>query len=262
MTFDELADEFLTRELSVADSTDLFTSTRRQFALIEGQLEFARLTDCLIRQSTITCSNGVAEYNLLSTTFIAGGDFVKLAAQGPEYRLVSSNSTASGSTRYVAGKDFRKTDVQRLNDDQPGWRDSTGADMPESWYLRRDGGRHYVGLYPPPTIGSSETGSLTLPYVARPATTDVSTNEPLTISSQTRTDLRPYHPAVGHYAAAQLTKFRKDKAESDRQMQLFLGYVTAYIQDQRPAQGTRIMQTRTYFREASRIRERVTDPRR
>lgn len=263
--FSSLVAELLTRELGTDDSTELFTSGRRESAILEAEEQFADLTECLIRQSTIACSNGVAEYNLLSTVSVPGGDFVRMAAQGPEYRLVSSNSTVSGSTQYTDASVFLRTDVERLNREVPGWRDSTGATLPESWYLRVDGGRVFIGLYPPPTIQSSEAGSFMVPYVARPTTSTISsasTVEPFTVGGNARIDLRPYHRALPHYAAHELEKLRKDPEAADRQLQKFLGWVTRYLQDRRSKQGSRVSQSQNYFRRANRASERVTDPRR
>lgn len=252
----------LDTELGSSDSTVLYTSARREAALLEGEREFARLTECLIRQSTITCSNGVAEYDLLTNT----SNYTHVAAQQPEYRLVSSLSTASGSTRHTAGSDFLRTDIERLNREDPGWRDSTGASAPQSWYLRRDAAQVLFGITPPPTIASSESGALLVPYIAAPTQSTISagsTGEPYTFGgSSVRTDLRPYHQALVHWGAHKLFKLRRDTEASQIQLQVFLGYVTAYLQEQQPRGGDRITLNRTYFREASRRRERVTDPRR
>jgi hypothetical protein len=257
-TWSSLVGERLSIELGSEDSTQLYTDSRRQSAVLSGEREFARLTECLVRQSTISCVTGVAEYDLLANT----SNFVHMAAQGPEYKLVSSNSTASGSTRYTAGDSFSRIDIAQLNRETPGWRDSTGASAPTSWYLRRDSAALFLGLYPPPTIGSSETGKLSVPFVAQPTQSTISagsTGEPFTFGgSSVRTDLRPYHQALAHYGAYTLFKLRRDRDASQEQLQVFLGYVTSYLQEQRPRGGQRISVSRAYFQDARR-RGRAVD---
>jgi hypothetical protein len=262
-----LVGERLSIELGTDDSTTLYTDARRQAALLEAEREFARLSDCLVVQSTITCSNGVAEYNLLSTVNITNANFSHVSGQQPEYRLISSVSTQSGSTHWTAGSLFPRTDIERLNREDPGWRDSTGASAPASWYLRRDAGRLYLGLTPPPTIKSSEAGAVVFPYIAQPTQTTISTGstgEPFTFggASSVRLDLRPYHQGLVHYGAYKLFKLRRDTVASQEQLQTFLAYVSSYLQDTRSRGGQRISLAKTYFRDASKHRDRPTDPRR
>ena len=252
MNFGHLASSALDQELGTDDSTNLFTTARRQRAINRGHLEFADLTECAIRQSTVTCSNGVREYNLLSTVNVPGGDFLRLAAQGPEYHLISSGSSAS--TTFQAGPDFLRRDIAWLNSYQPAWRSSTGA-TPESYYERPDGGARFFGLNPPPRITSSETGKVILPYVAQPSSMTVSTDVPFTFTNTTnvspvRTDLEPYHQALVHYAASELEKLRKNYQGSQTQMQFFLGYVARYRQAQLPKGGQQVKTARNYFTDA------------
>jgi hypothetical protein len=261
-TMSTLSLELLSRELHSTDSTQLFTLNRRQTAIVKGEREFARLTKCIVRQTSLTCSNGVREYNLLSTASSLGSsDYREMAPQGPEYRLVSSNSTASGSTKHIAGQEFPRKDIERMNRETPGWRDSSGASLPQSWYLRRDGGNLYFGFQQPPTIKSSEVGTLMVPYVAAPDGSTSTGAEPFTINSTVRLDLRYYHQGLVHYAAHELEKLRPDMEASDVQLRKFMSYVQSYIEDQRPKGGRQISLGRMYYREASRIGERVSDPR-
>ncbi len=247
--FSSLWQEDLTRELRTNDSTDLFTDARRQAAILAGEREFADLTECLIRETSIACSNGVREYDLL---VLGSTSFSRMAPQGPEYRLVSSVSTAAGSTQRTAGDGFRQTDFPRLNREQPGWRDSTGADLPTGWYLRAEGGRLYFGFTEPPEIGTSETGTLTVPYVAHPSQSTNSTSEPFTVSSQVRVDLRVYHPALVHWAAHELEKYRGDLEASNLQLSRFQGYVTRYLEQRRQRSWQRVSLGLNYFARARR----------
>ncbi len=258
--FSCLAGELLSVELSDNDSTELFTTQRRQDAVIEGEREFADLTECFVRQSTITTSNGISEYSLLSTVNIPSGDYVRPSARGPEYHLTDSN----GNVTYTAGsKDFPRRDVETLNRDIPGWRDSTGASMPESWYLREDGGDLVVGLYPPPEIQSSESGQIVWPFVPYYAGSTTSTRGAFELNSTQRLDLRAYELAPVHYAASKLEKLRRDTVASDRQMQLFLSRVQRYVAQTKPQAGSRVTVNRQYFRESRRAGSPLSrDPRR
>ena len=249
-TIGDMSGELLTHELGTSDTSELFTSARRTQAVIEGEREFANVTECLIRESTVTTSNGVAEYDLLSTVVIPGGDFIRMAGRGPEYRLVSSNSTAVGSTRYVAGDEFPRSDIERLNRRDPGWRNSTGSQIPTDWYLKRESGKLLFGMYPPPTVTSSESGALRIPYVAYPATSTESTHVPFTYAGETRTDLAPYHRAIVHWAAHKLEKLRRDIEASEVQLQKFTGYVQEYLEEYRPKGGQRVTLSRNYLTEA------------
>jgi len=263
--FSHLYSSGLDYELGSADSTRLFTTARRQNSINEGLQEFADLTECFTRQSTVTCSNAVGEYNLISTVMMPGGDFSRLAKQRPEYRLVSSGS--SGSTRHVSGEAFERRDVEWLNQYEPHWRQSTGADLPRFYYERMDGGRRLIGLYPPPTIGTSESGFLTVPYVARPQVMTSDTDVPFAIASTAvgpstgiRQDLTPYHQAAIHYAAHKLEKLRKNEVQSQRQLQLFLSYVQRWLFAMKPKGGQTIKHARSYFAEITKRRRDVGGP--
>jgi len=68
--FETLYSDLLDYELGTNDSAVLFTTARRKASVNEGLREFADLTECWTRESTITCSNGVATYSLMSTVNI------------------------------------------------------------------------------------------------------------------------------------------------------------------------------------------------
>lgn len=250
MQFSQLYTDRLDEELGTDDSTSLFTTARRQRAINAGVRQFADLTECYQRESSISCSNGVGEYDLLSTVNTTAGDFVRLSKQEPEYRLVSSGAATSASTSYVSGKDFVRRTVQWLDEYEPGWRNSTGG-TPQIYYERVQTGRRFIGLYPPPKIGSSETGTLRLPYVARPSSMSSDTDVPFKDSSlATRNDFEPYHEAFAHYAAYRLEKLRVQPQESNAQLQTFLGYVQRFPGAMRPKGGTTVKMARSYFGDA------------
>lgn len=252
MLFSELYSSALDHELGTDDSTKLFTSGRRKRAINRGLQEFCDLTACALRQSTVTCSNGVGEYNLLSTVTLVNGDFSRYAPQPPEFVRISSGSSAS--TTFTP---LERRDIPWLNQYAQGWRSSTGAD-PESYYDRPDGGRRFFGLQPPPRIGSSETGKVILPYLARPSSMTADTNVPFSFAdtngSTTREDLEPYHQALVHFAAAELEKLRRDYEASQYQTKLFLGYVQRYREQREPMGGQQFRQARNYFAEVKRKR--------
>lgn len=244
MQFSHLYSSALDQELGTDDSTRLFTTARRQRAINEAHRQWCDLTECAIRQSTVTCSNGVGEYNLISTVNVPGGDFLRIAKQGIEYHLISSGSTKS--TRFVAGDLLPRREIQWLNQYDLGWRGSTGAD-PYAYYERFDGGQRLLGLVPPPRIGSSETGKVILPYVAKPSSMTADTSVPFTFGSTVREDLEPYHQALVHYAAHELEKLRLDHEASQSQLQIFLGYVQRFFQAMRPHGPMTVRVARNYF---------------
>lgn len=251
MNFSHLYSSALDQELGTDDSTRLFLTGRRKQAINNGHLQFCDLAGCAIRQSTITCSNGVREYNLLSTAILSNGDFLRLSGQMPEYSLTSSGS--SGFTRVIAGDDFPRLNVERLNQYDPGWRTSTGSD-PAGFYERMDGGRRFFGLNPPPLIGSSEVGKILLPYVAKPITLADDTHVPFTFSdtngATTREDLEPYHQALVHYAAYELEKLRINTEASQSQLQIFMGYVARFKEYMRPPGPQYVRLARNHFNNA------------
>lgn len=256
--FSSLFSARLDEELHSADSTVLFTTARRKAAVNRGQDEFADLTECLSRQSTITIAGGTAEYNLNSTGVIAAGDFVRLAKEPVQFRYVD----ASSNLTIVEGEGLPQRDVGWLHANRPGWQQSTVASdvaqYPDTYYLRADGAALYLGFTPTPSTGSSASASVIVPYLAKPTPLTSDTQEPFAVGGASRTDLRPYHQALVHYAAHQLEKLRADDAASERQLRKFLDYVARYLQATRIKGGTSIASMRPYFR---RRRWAAEDPR-
>lgn len=238
MTFEELYGVELTRELATADTTARFTTVRRKAAINAGQLEFAKRTHCLTRETTIAIVDGTQEYDLEATITDFGG----ISAQGVSIKIVGSSAT-----RYIEGDDLIETTVERLNVEEPGWRADT-ASTPRYVYLRRNGGTVNIGFHPAPDVGSGETWTVILPYWAIPADMSATTDEPFTISSNTIKSLRPFHRALVHYGAHDLEKLRKDLGRAAAQLQLFEQYVAEYEQEQRPKRGTRVRLARDYRR--------------
>lgn len=255
--FSTLYGSRLDEELGTDDASVLFTTARRKAAINRGVSEFAELTECLLRKSTIAISGGTGEYDLNSTLLIADGDFVRLTKQQVEFRYVD----ASSNETVLAGDDLPRRDVDWLNRYSPGWQTSTVASsvmqMPEFFYERMDGGHRYLGLTPIPSTGSSASAKVIVPYVARPAVLTSDTSEPYTVGGFVRADLRDYHQASVHYGAHQLEKLRRDDQASDRQLQKFLGYVQRYVQNARIKGGQAVTMARNYFK----TQAQGTDPR-
>lgn len=255
--FSSLYGARLDEELGTDDNSVLFTTARRKAAINKGQSEFAELTECLQRTSTVTLTGGTSEYDLNSTVVIPGGDFVRFSKQQVEFRY----RDASSNLTILSGDDLVRRDIDWLNRYEPGWQDSSVASsvaqMPTWYYERLDGGARYLGFTPTPSTGSSASMTALVPYVARPAVMSSDTNEPFQIGAVVRGDLRDYHQALVHFAAHQLEKLRRDDQASDRQLQKFLGYVSRYYQNMRRKGGQSLTLARNYFKTTS----KVSDPR-
>jgi hypothetical protein len=257
MLFSSLYGARLDEELGTDDSTVLFTTARRKAAINKGVQEFAELTECFTKESTVTLTGGTGEYDLNSSLVISGEDFVRLSKQPVEFRYTD----ASSNLTVLSGDDLPRRDIPWLDRYSPGWQTSTVASsvsqMPEFYYERTAGGARYLGFTPVPSTGSSASMRAIVPYIARPAVMASDTNEPYQDGALVRRDLRDYHQASVHYAAHQLNKLRRDYEESHRQLQLFLGYVTRWFQNNRPKGGNAVTMARNYFK----TRSKVQDPR-
>lgn len=245
--FSSLYTARLDRELGTDDSTALFTTARRKAAVNEALVEFAKLTDCFQRRSTVTLTGGTAEYDLNSTSVIPGGDFVRFSKEQVEVHYTD----AAGDVTVLAGDDLIRRDVEWLNRYEPGWTNDTTASsvqqLPVAYYERVDQGQRFLGFYPKPCTGSSASAVARVPYIAQPAALTSDTSEPFS----GRLDLRPYHQGLVHYAAYQLEKLRRDDQASDRQLQRFMGYVQQYLQDMRRRGGSALTFAKAYFRRPS-----------
>ena len=246
-TFDQLTGILLDQELHSADSTTLFTSTRRSQAVNDAYAEFCELTECLLRLSTVTCSCNTQEYNLLSSAVLGSTDFVRLAPRGVEYHLLSSHGGSSARLQQLSGDDFPRRDIEWLNKYEPGWR-STTPTTPSGYYVdERDGG-YRIGLDVRPNIRSSEIGTLLVPFIARPAPMTSSGDVPFTIGSATRSDLIPFHQALVHGAASRLEKLRADNEAVDRQYALFLSFVNRFTEKMRRRGGAFVTLSKNYLK--------------
>lgn len=247
--FSSLYGTRLDRELGTDDASVLFTTARRKQAINEGAGEFAQLTDCLTRWVNVPIVSGTGEYDLNSTTVIPAGDWSDFAKEPLEFLYTD----ASSNVTVLSGDAFVRRDILWLDRYRPGWRlssvtnTSTGATYPSAYYLRADGPSLWLGMTPTPTVGSSATAIVKLPYDANAPVMTAGTDEPFMFNSSARIDLRPYHQGLVHYGAHVLEKLRRDDAASDRQLQKFLGYVSRYVNDMRIKGGRMISLGRSYF---------------
>ena len=246
-TLGTLSKERLSVELNNA-STALYTSTRRQQAINDAQEEFADLTECLVRQTTIALSCGVTEYTLLSSGVLTGStDYTRLSSQGVEYLFTDSN----GLVQQLAAEDFPRREIHLQNRAEPGWRASTTpVQSPTAYYVRPAGGDLVIGLFEPPKVGSSQTAALLVPYVARPAPMDSTTAVPFTVAGSVRLDLSLYHRALPHYAAHKLLPLTGDYQGSAAQLQLFNSYVLRFRENARPKGGQTVTYATDYLSRA------------
>lgn len=233
----------LDRELGTDDSTVLFTTARRKAAINEAQYEFAELTECLQRTSTVAIVAGTAEYDLNANST----DFIRFTKEQPAYYYTD----ASGNQTVYSGDDLPRREVEWLNRYEPGWKLSTlassVAQVPQVYYERTDGSQRLLGFWPTPGIESSGSAKVVYAYLANPVPLTSDTQEPFFVGSGYRTDLRPFHQALVHFAASQLEKLRKDDQASDRQLQKFLGYVQRFLGNNRVKNGTTLTSARRYF---------------
>lgn len=251
-TFEDLYTRRLDRLLNSNDSNTLFTSTRRQEAINDGYQEFAALTECYQRRSTVSVSCNTTEY-VLSTI----SEFTRISEQGlVEYHRLSSGGGSSAKLTQQAGFDLERRDELWLNRYEPGWRMSTSpVRNPSAYYVRFDGGQAILGLSDPPNVGSSETAKLIVPFVARPEPMSASTQIPFTdTNGNSRHDLAEYHQAFVHYGAAQLLPLIGDFEAAAAHLQAFQGYVQRYRENTRPRGGQHVTVARNYLREGSRGR--------
>lgn len=247
--FSSLYGSCLDEELGTDDRSILFTIARRKSAINKGAAKFATLTNCLSRTAAIAVVSGTSEYNLNSTTIVASGDFQDFDVIPPE--LVSVDT--SSNTTIIAGRDtFLRRDIDWLNQNEPSWDQplvSTSAQqMPRFWYVRSDADKKLIGLAPGPVFSTTTGVLLNLPYIANAPVMVNDTDQPYTFSGASRTDLNNYHQGLVHYATYQLEKLRKDVQASQGQLQMFMGFVAQYLQDQRIKGGRQIRQARSYFK--------------
>ena len=249
--FSQLYGDDLTTELGTNDTSVLFTDARRKHAVNVGLRQFADLTECVVKRSSVTVSSSAQEFNLTSTTILSGSSrFLRMASEGPAYITTDT----AGIQQILAGdENFPQRAIPFMDAVEGGeWRSTQTPATPTGWYERVDGGARYFGLDCPADVSTSETVELLIPFVQQPSSLTSDTAIPFAVSSNYRRDLEPYHQGLVHYAAHLMEKLRRDDERADRQMQMFLGYVQRYNAQNRPKGPRGVRAGRSYFARARR----------
>lgn len=242
--FSQLWGDDLSNEIGTNDTVVLFTDARRKHAINVGYRQFADLTECFIKRSTVTVSSSAQEFNLNSSSILTGGDFNRLASEGPAYITTDT----AGHQQILAGQqDFPQCAIPAMDAVSGEWRSTETPGTPTGWYTRKSGGAFYFGLDRPSGVSTSETAELLIPYVARPSSMTSDTAIPFAVSTDYSRELDDYHQAFVHYAAHLMEKLRRDEERAGVQLQAFMGYVSRYTAQQRP-KGPRQVRLNPYFR--------------
>lgn len=254
--FSQLWGDDLTTELGSNDTSVLFTDARRKHAVNVGLRQFADLTECFVKRSSITVSSSAQEFNLNSSSIMSGSSrFTRMASEGPTYVKTDS----SGFQTFISGEElFPQRNIPYLDASEDGWR-STNTGDPTGWYLRDDAGAKYFGLDRPANVSTSETAELLIPFVQKMSSLTSDTAMPFAVSTNYRHDLEDYHQAGVHYAAHLMEKLRKDREAADDQLQRFMGYVNRY-NAQKAVKGMKgVRMAQSYFRNARRLGDREAE---
>jgi hypothetical protein len=248
MQFSELYGEALNHELGSADVTNLFTTVRRKAAINKAALEWVKQTESFVKWVDVTMVDEQQEYDLDSTGVVSAADFLWVAKEGAEY----AHTDANGNVSYASGDEFVRRDLEWLNRNELGWRNAPSARLPQLHYEREQSGATYLGIWPKPDIGASESAIVKLPYVAKPADMSADGDEPFSVSSDTKKRLQPWHQALVHFAAAILEPLRKNYTGEQRQRALFAAQVADYLSKKRPKGGQQVQLATNYYRNAQR----------
>jgi len=256
MTFLELYGDSLDVELGTEDRVERYTLPRRKAALNKAQMDWLRLTDCIIANYQLDLLTDVGEYDL--DALVNNVAYFRLSEEQPYVIMANPD----GVRTIIDAADFPQLDVERLDREKPGWRMGTGG-VPSSWYLREMNNQSFFGVTPRPTIQPLHQWRVIIPYVAMPEPMVADIDTPLrsrAAGAQGRRSLEPFHQALVHKAAYYLEKLRKNTNGMMEQEQFFLRYVQEYRESRRPKGGDRIVQGHNYFRHASRRGDREPDP--
>jgi hypothetical protein len=251
MQFSDLYDTQLDIELSSDDQTELFTTAKRKKAVNDAVENFVKTTKCTKDNGTIAIVDGTQEYNIESSFT----NFIELLAP-PVIRIAHTTNP----TRWIQGDDLVRRTPEWLDREEPGWR-AVDPGTPQFWYIDEDGAEYNLGMHPPPDVGTGETWSWYIVYLAQPTAMSADTDKPFTVSGSSAIRLQYYHQALVHYAAGLLEVDRKNYNGYERQMRIYAGFVAQYLSKQREAGPSQISTLRNYLRESSRP-ARPLDPRR
>lgn len=247
MTFEELYNDALSRELGSSDTLNLFTTARRKAAINLAQRWFIVQTECLVSTASIALDDEDGEYDLEAE--IGSDRFIQLATRQHRPRI-ECDPGGGGAIVYLEGRSFQRRSVPYLDQHLPGWRSAIGT--PDTWYETSEGGQRIFGMTPAPDIPSGATWTLKLPYVVLAADMSADADEPFTVSSNPKRSLIPWHDALAKYAAHELEKLRKGLERSAVLLQMAESRVLDYFDKQRVPGGAVVQVARSYRREARR----------
>jgi hypothetical protein len=249
MIFSSLYGDELDREIGSADRTKLFTAARRKAAINAAQLEWVKRTECFTRIASVTLVDDTQEVDLEASV----SDYGWLAKAGISVQIVNGTNT-----RYIEGDGLEVTTIERLNQEEPGWR-AVSAGTPQKVYIRRVGGTLLLGLHPKPSFTDGDTWTALVTYVAVPADMTLDADEPFTVSGNALISLRPWHRALAYFAAYDLEKYRKDTARASAALQLWEVELQKFSAAEKPKGGQRVRLIKNYRRVMTATR--MVDPR-
>lgn len=238
MNFLALYGEALDFELGSEDRSQLFTVDRRKMAVNRAQREFARLTQCYIREFRVPLVDSTSTYDIEAAT---GDVFVNFSRRPVE--LIRTRGAE------VTRTPLERHDVPWLDLHKPGWRDSGTTGTPEYVAANPDGGLANILLSPTPRVPATETWEMLVAALATPGDLSLDTDLPFQLGVNPPTALEPYHWALAHFAASLLERLRKDTDAVEKQLTLFGAYVQDYQGSQRPrGSHNRVSQQRNYLK--------------
>lgn len=255
MQFSELYGPALDHELGSYDTTQLFTTARRKYAVNRAQKEFARLAKIsLSREVVIPLATGTARYDLDAASV---GRFVSFGRPPLRLRHTVAQSGAVSATSLLVRS------VAYLDEVKPDWRDSASRGVPDNIGHDPVNGVNWLVCVPVPTVTPSETWDLIVPIQANAADMTNDTDVPF----DGRPDIEPFHWGLAHFAASILERLRKDPEAEQAQVTKFGAYLEDWNAKSTSPSGAhkRVLMQRDYLREVSRERGGVIvqgDPRR
>lgn len=244
MIFSSLYGGKLDRELGTDDRQVLFTTERRQGAVNDGIKRFNDDTECFVNTQVFTPTPAATDFTLSSTIFLPGLPFMRFSGQTPLRVLYY---TAAGTEVYGPDRLVQRSEWW-LSRYVPGYYDEyfvtpTVKQIPRYYSLRQNQGATVLRFSPQLSTAAGDDVQIELNYVAEPPALTLDTEEPYYLAPE----VRPYHQAIVHYAAAQLEKLRRDYTASDRQMAWYQEYVDRWRRSHQHVGGQVLQFARSYF---------------
>ena len=133
---------FMGQVLGTTVSFDRFPRWLIRNLLSDRQLKFVSESRCLRKYALIVAKSGYRSY--------------KLPANCIDDGVIAARYFQNSTTYY----DLEITDIQTLDQEQPGWRTTGSTEVPTHVYWGESSGNvHTVGIYPPPANNGSDYGN-------------------------------------------------------------------------------------------------------